>query len=314
MILGVGFIMLAAIFPVAIQQAQTSSDETVSASIAWNAITTIQEKLSDTDLPVTALSVTGPDSCPSLVRSFRDPQADQVPTLRGGRDATYVDYVVGLNEKYTPRRLPTFSQRPDYLWNRIKGESVVVDDRRYAWGAFYRRHIVEALFDSPSPYVHLIVVVARSRESSTYGIGDLDPASQLVNLQPRPVNFNLTSDGNGPIVDQVIRIRPTGRGNHQAVAEGAFLVIAHDELPYRAVGPQTGYLNASVFRIGNHIGGDRWELSPETQFVPPVVAGTPVTGLTGAHGYVIGRTRVADGRFEGPAQDLAVYSMLIAMR
>src|SRR4051794_22937892 len=51
MILGVGFIMVAAVFPVAIQQAQNASDESVSAAVAWNALTLIQEKFSSAELP-----------------------------------------------------------------------------------------------------------------------------------------------------------------------------------------------------------------------------------------------------------------------
>src|SRR5215218_510320 len=132
MILGVGFVMLAALFPVAIEQARTSSDDTVSAAIAWNAFTTIQEKLSDTELlPAGPI---GPglnlSRYPGVVRSFRDPQTVGVPWLKDGMDR-------GRGQRDDPRLPPVILRQPkDYLWNRIKGESVVVDDRRYAWVAF----------------------------------------------------------------------------------------------------------------------------------------------------------------------------------
>src|SRR5207244_9635820 len=86
MILGIGFIMAAAIFPVAIQQTQNASDESVSASVAWNALTVIQAKFSDAELPpVGAPPPCREDLYPAVVRSFRDPQARSLPTLLKGQ-------------------------------------------------------------------------------------------------------------------------------------------------------------------------------------------------------------------------------------
>jgi hypothetical protein len=309
MILGIGFIMLAAIFPVAIQQAQTSSDETTSAAIAWNALTTIQEKLTDTELPPAGpLDARFTEALyPGVVRSFRDPQGMGVPTLRDGQDTER-----NMNP-FRARTGPvvTFAQPKDYLWNRIKGESVVVDDRRFAWVAFVQRHIINDVPDEPAPYANIIVVVARSRETSRYGARDVT-RDALTNLQPRPVLFDLTSDGAGPKVDQVVRFIG---GYRDAVSEGAFLVVAHDNVsnPGGDPGPQ-GLLNAHVFRVGNHSYGNTWELSPETQFRPPAVGGTTVSGVSGARGFVVGRTLGGGSAFGGEAQDVAVYSMLVAVR
>ena len=51
MILGIGFIMSAAVFPVSVRQAHTAADETASAAVAWNALTIIQAKFSSEELP-----------------------------------------------------------------------------------------------------------------------------------------------------------------------------------------------------------------------------------------------------------------------
>lgn len=310
MILGIGFIMLAAIFPVAIQQAQTSSDETTSAAIAWNALTTIQEKLTDTELPPAGPigSAFAEARYPGVVRSFRDPQGAGIPTLRSGQD--------------TERRVDgggrtgpvTFGQQKDYLWNRIKGEAVVVGDRRFAWVAFVQRHIVIDWPDEPAPYAHVIVVVARSRESSQYGAGDV-VGDGMANLQPRPVTFDLTSDGVGEKVDQVVRF--TG-GFRDAVSEGAYLIVTHDLLRNSANGGVQGSMNSHVFRVGNRLDGHTWELSPETEFKVTKVGNSSVLGLSGAQGFVVGRTGSGDRaprvRFGGEAQDVAVYSMMLAVR
>ena len=75
-----------------------------------------------------------------------------------------------------------------------------------------------------------------------------------------------------------------------------------------------GLLNAHVVRIGNHVSGNTWELSPETQFRPPAVGATTVRGVSGAQGFVVGRTLGGGAAFAGQAQDVAVYSMLVAVR
>ena len=313
MILGIGFIMAAAIFPVAIQQTQNASDESVSASVAWNALTVIQAKFSDAELPpIGAPPPYREDLYPAVVRSFRDPQAHSLPTLLKGQPTNR--YKTGRSATGTnpdPKDQITFAQPRDYLWNRIKGESVIVDDRRFAWVAFYRRHVIYLIHDDPAPYAQVVVVVARARETSAFSARDVTDAL-LANLQPRPVQFDLTSDGDGPKVDQLVTFT---RGDKDAVAEGAYLIVAHDKLPRPTGGfvpsPQ-GAMNCYVFRIGNHVAGDTWELSPEADFAPQNVLGTPVEGLSDAEGYVIGRTRTG-GRYAGVAQDVAVYTMIIPM-
>jgi hypothetical protein len=202
----------------------------------------------------------------------------------------------------------TYAQPPDYLWNRVKGESLVVDDRRFGWVAFYRRY-VKATGD-PAPYAQVMVVVARSRERPAYDSRDITD-KKLANLQPRYVRFDLTSDGAGPKVDQEVNFT---NGDKDAVAEGAYLIVAHDAVK----GVAQGTMNCNVFRVGNHLGGTRWELSPEAEFAPHTmtekvfgkIVRTTVNGLSDAEGYVIGRTK-AGNRYEGVAQDVAVYTMII---
>ena len=322
MILGVGFIMVAAIFPVAIQQAHIASDESVSAAVAWNALNVIQAKFSSAELPAAGPPENGysntpfdEDRYPAIVRSFRDPQAKTLATLTNGQPNGELRPKPGVDrwEAMSPKNQVDFAQPKDYLWNRIKGESVVVDDRRFAWVAFYRRHIIHEFSDEPAPYAQIMVLVARARESSAYGGADVTAAT-LANLQPRPVEFDLTSDGDGPKVDQVVTFI---RGEKDAVAEGAYLIVAHDKLP--AAGPDPnlpgpqGSFNCRVFRVGNHVAGDTWELSPGADFEPAKVFGADVRGLSDAVGFVVGRTSER-GRYAGLAQDVAVYTMIIPLQ
>src|SRR5688572_3759849 len=61
MILGVGFIMVAAIFPVAIQQAQTSTEETTSAAVSRGAINYLEKVATNSTMPATNDMLVGPD-------------------------------------------------------------------------------------------------------------------------------------------------------------------------------------------------------------------------------------------------------------
>ena len=301
MILGIGFIMTAAIFPVAIQQAHTASDESVSAAVAWNAFNVIQLKFAESELPPV-----GTPRTPGVVRSFRDPQAGNIPSLSSGQfTGRYRDGHLKVGE-YVPQDPVTYAQPRDYLWERVKGESIVIDDRRFAWVAFYRRQIASDNGD-PAPFAQVVVVVARARESAAYGARDVTD-KVLANLQPRPVRFYLTSDGVGPEVDQRVAFIQGG----DAVVEGAYLIVAHDRLPAGNPSLQAA-MNGHVFRVGNRLAANAWELSPETNFEPVKIGDETINGLSGAEGYVVGRTKVGNV-YEGVAQDVAVYTMLIPVQ
>ena len=61
MILGIGFIMVAAIFPVAIQQARNSSEETAAAAVSRGAANFVEKVATESVMPVTNNVVVGPD-------------------------------------------------------------------------------------------------------------------------------------------------------------------------------------------------------------------------------------------------------------
>ena len=302
MILGVGLIMTAGMFPVAISQVHASTDETVSAAIAWNAFNLMQEMLVDDELPPMAWH-----DGPGIVRSFRDPQAPGTPGLP----------VNALPEKYQINGGVRFgSNRPtavpgDRLWQRVSANMIVCDDPRYAWVGFFQRSLA-ANEGYWRPHANVIVVVARAQDGSQFNRQDVAAAAPL-SLQPRPVTFNLTSDGDGPVVDQVVEF--TG-GDKGAVVEGAFLIVANDLTWQKEQGWPQSYENGRAYRIGNHVDGDKWELSAESEYralFPGPHAGEITTGLSKAGGFIVGRPS-GPGGFLGPVQDLAVYSMIVPCR
>lgn len=282
MILGIGLILIAALFPVSIRQAATAADETTAATVAWNAMNVIRETLTDDEL-----TPGGTSGQSGVVRSFRDPQAKGLPSLRA-----------------PPSGRPQ-GQPVDWIWRRVSSEMVYGPDRRFAWIGFYRRDIS----NNWAPYAQLIVIVARSPEGRAFDSNDVTGAP-FATLQPRPVTFNLTSDGAGSKVDQIVEF---SAGAKDMAAPGSFLVIAHDKSrgsPDEVV--PGDFLSGRVYRIGNRLEGDRWELAPESVYRPQQFTGherPAPAGSSGAEGFIIGRSSDGD-----EAMDLAAFSMFIAVR
>ncbi len=97
MILGIGFILIAGIFPVAINQTQSNGDETIAASTARSAATIIA------NLPNTS--------------AYMSAATSSTPTL----------YPFG----------PTGSANAPQLWAEMNGTQVLTEDPRYGWAAYY---------------------------------------------------------------------------------------------------------------------------------------------------------------------------------
>ena len=133
MILGVGFIMVAAIFPVAIQQAKTSTEETSAAAIARGAINYIDRVATNSILPGTNNMVVGPDF-------------DGFPPTSGMPD---------YRDTYT-------------LATALRGSVVVAGDSRYAWLPFYRRAGERFNDKTWSPFAQVIMVPVLMRAESDF--------------------------------------------------------------------------------------------------------------------------------------------------
>ena len=97
MILGIGFILIAGIFPVAINQTQANGDETIAATTARSAAAIIA------NLPNTA--------------AYMAPVAGTTPILRAFG--------------------PTGTANEPLLWAELNGAQVLSEDPRYGWVGFY---------------------------------------------------------------------------------------------------------------------------------------------------------------------------------
>ncbi len=157
------------------------------------------------------------------------------------------------------------------LWNAINGNLILSSDPRYAWTALYRRD------NSRPPYAQVFVIVARVRTGSSF----TDPTIPLTNLACRNITVTLADGGTASPDTATI----SGAGAN-AVAEGTFIVLD----------------NGRIYRVGNQ-SGTSWELMPGYD-----IADATTENVNGATAYILGRTAPA---YDGPAQDIAVYSTFI---
>jgi hypothetical protein len=145
-----------------------------------------------------------------------------------------------------------------------------------------------------------------------------NPISGFANLQPKYVAVAV--DG---AKQQISFDRPGSQSG--AVAEGCFVIISADNIPHTPPG-RAGRMNGKVYRISRRVSGDTWELMPGYEFVPdPGIDGRFGTADDIRDGFgqmpypaaafVLGRTFNPDTRtYEGPAQDVALYTTFIQMK
>jgi prepilin-type N-terminal cleavage/methylation domain-containing protein len=301
MILGIGFIMIAAIFPVAIKQTAASGEETVASTIAKGAVGVIQQNVSNVLMPGTNKVI-----------------VPIGPTLPTGEDAGYGTAAANL-------------------WAAISGNMILPSDNRYAWAAMYERDGYAA--GTTPPYAEVIVIGLQVRnrtqytnstpgQTNIYGDVGFAPAASLPsqpNLEPKQVHCSFTNNG-GTTPDTVTFITdtPIETENAKAVAEGTYLILSNDNPNNVSPNPNVtvNYTssvttsNGTIYRIGNPSTtlANTWELLPGNDLYTQ--QGAPVVPNNGAQvdALIVGRSihdpsqaYGASNPYEGLSQDISVY-------
>jgi len=323
MILGIGFIMVAAIFPVAIQQTALTGDETVAAAIARE----------------------GTDAMTSINNSaLLPPTVSNPPSVTAVAGQRVIGQVWSLHDdrmvNWTPSAPTGTVLQRDVTWNAISGNLILPMDRRYAWVGMYKR---DGTWNgptpnqiSPDPYAQVIIIGVQCRNRSAYDpTVDLDRApnvtpAQPATLEPAVMTASLEASdpttAGAPVMTFPTNI-PTSDGHTDRLAPGAFVVISDDNLinygpptsPYRQY---AGQFNGHVYRLGNFRADKStadllvYELAPGYDAFPDPGISTNVLEVKNAQVMVVGKAFANPAnpyngksllQFEGGIQDVAVY-------
>jgi type II secretory pathway pseudopilin PulG len=344
MILGIGFIMIAAIFPVALQQTETSQAETVGAAVARAGVSFVGQAATSTfvnqkdsaaavPIPMGVLRPTLPltvypddyllaQSCQfGVPTAMPAAPASSYPELIGevwsfDWDSGNPDTAVYVNNQ----KLGSTQLLSNVLWPIMAQNMIQMSDPRYAWVAFYRRNIVQTsaspVLYSYSPSAQVIMIALQSRAKQFYDQSDLllptgtnppvsiQPSRGAATIAPSPSSLNYTIQ----FSTANSSVLP------QRAAAGAFVIIASDGLAPGT--PNAGVLNGHIYRLGIQSPNDPtiWEFAPG--FGP--VAGTSEATAIGTsytfQVYMVGKAQdpTNAGQYTGLAQDIAAYSTFIS--
>lgn len=341
MLLGIGFILVAAMIPVAAVENMETLDQTIGAQIAKGAAEVV-ETLADADV-LTGTSYT-----------------DSYSFIGYGYDRPRVS-VIGdpLN---ADSNLPgaTDPSRKLRAWEMIKGRMIHAADPRYAWTAVYSRAKtfeqagnINAFNSMPYAQVHILVTRVRNRAAYTMD----DVRGDRPNLRMREVMVYLTEGTDyttGKVGPDIIEFLQPGSGLYKnlntpsAVGPGAFVIISDDQQndPMIKSSPTStttfkprGLGNGRVYRVGIQrpdLGPNKWELAPGYDMVSGKESGGPGPDLTmytdddnqnmpiqagkfkiPARALIMGRASVDPSdatQFEGPVQDVALFTTYVPVR
>jgi len=227
-VMGIGFIMVAAMFPVSISQSRLTVEETTAAALARNAMAQTTRLAEGGDSPpVTVPPTWGPLLPPTdLYKSPPARQQYQTVALAStpftvpahsmvtvpGKVFTFDDARLddGLGDAPTPSPIKYQSN----LWNAFRRNLIVPSDNRYAWVALYRRDVtyfnnspadflmnlgnrpnINSLVAMPAPFaqVYFLPVAVRNRTLYDNGTTATNPdlTGANANLLPRLLQVSI---------------------------------------------------------------------------------------------------------------------------
>ena len=244
-ILGIGFIMIAGLFPVAIRQSRLTGDETVAAADGRSAAAVVQRLVPSvvagekavTPAPLPGVGLPPTTYLQNEYISNASPSVGDYTELnslpaKGNAGSSLT--VRGRVYSFRDPRLANTAAAPyaDILWSNVEGNLINPTDPRSAYVLLYRRDVTFTNTDpaaahpytdtnnvvaTPAPAAQLIVLPVQVRNRTQYDLtpgvetrrgGDGDPTpGQPATLEPKPVGVILENDGFGVGIDK-ITLRP----------------------------------------------------------------------------------------------------------
>lgn len=324
MILGIGFIMIAAIFPAALTQTRLTGEEANAAVMARASVNYIENVFQrPTGQPVgsTQILIVPPTAFAGITPPA---VATAYPFTEPGRVLSFRDGRLTLASGVGANVVPLSFDQGERLWEAMRQNQILASDPRLAWVPMFRRDRVIATMGGvpqDSSYAQIIIIAAEIRNRTQYdpvrdtrrGAGD--SATWPANLEPAAVGVTI-QNSTPPSPDQIVF---NDRLGLLRAAPGAFVVISDDGGPS---GGPVGAMNGRIFRLGNLVEGatDTYELAPggDIPFNEPTLPATNATRTMVA--MILGRGYAdpdnptqggSDPVFEGPAQDVSIYTTFV---
>ncbi|HEV2294384.1 MAG TPA: hypothetical protein VGR35_11040 [Tepidisphaeraceae bacterium] len=307
-VLGIGFIMIAAMFPVALSQSKLTADETVAATVARGAVGYLELIADDTPAPGTV------PPRPSTM-----PPTDTAP----GAPAM-VSPFTAIVDSTAGTMTPPFRGS----WEAVCGSLILANDPRFAFVPLYRRET-----GSQTAQVIIIVTQARARPRYTSDDTATPGTAGEGNLQPRPVQVNVLKNAGGTGIHWIEFSPVAAFDATGAVAEGTYVVIGSDPgNPGTSPATPPGTFNGRIYRLGlqatettganaGQLVPNTWTFLPGNEYVPHPgndgIIGTTDDWEIGddAIAYIVGRENAGGaGTYTGTAQDVSVYSTFITVK
>lgn len=257
-VLGIGFIMVAAIFPVAIKQTQLNTEETVAVAVAKGGVNVMLQagaaRNPNKRTGINGDTVTAPLLPRTDVLDFNSGQQLSIPgsgsgPFRFGKLASLRDRRFD-NELNTALNTHVNFQR-DGMWRAISANLIQPTDPRFAWVPLYIREVQYSsrpgASDEVAPYARLVLFGCAVRNRTTYDAADYTPylPASNPNAQPEPSNHFVTLEPK-PVAVQVKLVNPAnsdegycikffsvrGLGGSGGHAAGGFPSLGSDDAVY----------------------------------------------------------------------------------
>jgi prepilin-type N-terminal cleavage/methylation domain-containing protein len=282
LILGIGFILIAAIFPVALRQTQATSEETVAATIAKGGVSYMAKYNSQAYWYAPALVPPATTATPDGMVHPIGPGA-----FTSDSTATVVNTT---------------------LWPLVCGNLILPSDSRYAWVPMYRQM-------SGQPYVQIILIGVQARNRSFYDSNDLATRSDGgVSLEARPLTAQFSAVGTTP---NTVTLTSPNNLFATAAAPGAYIVVSNDNSA-----STNGTTNGWMYRLGNLVSttgsgtstSSVFQLAPGNDMTSSTSQPSPtqtVTVLMVGAGY--DNATATTTTYSGPVQDVANYTTFITV-
>lgn len=289
MILGIGFIMVAAMFPAAIHQTEANNQETITAAVGRDAYNYMTD-LAALQLPTGTLNTTY-----TVAGNYAQTPSILLASFPNATLPTPSSYTLPPNQTtlivpgqvwsmcdsrdiwtYTWKNPTTYAPQHNLaLWQSISKNLIQADDARFAWPVMYRRDIIVRGSTAGGPgtsiaaatYAQVIVIGARCRNAQVYSPNVDIPyppynqtytSGKISSLLPNLViGAQLSSSPAGTSYVNFSNVNPSTTPMNMVI-EGAYVVISDDNVPATTTattGPLTGQyvhglLNGRVFRLG----------------------------------------------------------------